>query len=172
MEENQPKTGKFALNFGLILGALSVVFGIMLFIQDAHTVQSTANQIIGIVMMIGVIIWAIYSFKKANSGFLSLGEALKIGAGVAVISAVVYIVYMLVLTNFLDPDFAVSIAENQKAAAEEAGEMTTQQIQQQYDGTINFFWITYPFILIFNTIIGLLIGLVGGLILKKAKPAY
>ncbi len=172
MEENQPKTGKFALNFGLILGALSVVFAIMLFIQEAHTVQSTANQIIGIVMMIGVIIWAIYSFKKANSGFLSLGDALKIGAGVAVISAIVYIVYMLVLTNFLDPDFAVSIAENQKAAAEEAGEMSTQQIQQQYDGTINFFWITYPFILIFNTIVGLLIGLVGGLILKKAKPAY
>ena len=59
------------------------------------------------------------------------GDALKIGAGVAVISAIVYIVYMLVLTNFLDPDFAVSIAENQKAAAEEAGEMSTQQIQQQ-----------------------------------------
>lgn len=172
MEENQPKTGKFSLNYGLILGALSVVFGIMLFIQDAHTVQSSTNQIIGIVMMIAVIIWAIHSFRKANAGFLSLGQALKIGAGVAVVSAIVYIIYLLVLSNFLDPDFAVSVAEAQKAAAEEAGEMTSQQIQQQYDGTINFFWITYPFILIFNILIGLVIGLVGGLIFKKAKPAY
>ena len=50
--------------------------------------------------------------------------------------------------------------------------MTAAQIQQQYDGTINYFWISYPFILIFNIIFGLIIGLVGGLILKKAKPSY
>jgi hypothetical protein len=72
----------------------------------------------------------------------------------------------------LDPEFAVKIAENQKAAGEAAGVMSTEQLQQQYDGTVNYFWISYPIILIFNIIAGLVIGLIGGLILKKAKPDY
>jgi hypothetical protein len=33
-------------------------------------------------------------------------------------------------------------------------------------------WITYPVILIFNILIGLIVGWIGGLIMKKAKPAY
>jgi hypothetical protein len=78
----------------------------------------------------------------------------------------------MLLVNVLDQEFAVKIAENQKAAGEAAGVMTDAEIQQQYDGTINYFWITYPFILIFNIIAGLIIGLIGGLILKKAKPDY
>ncbi|WP_343485986.1 DUF4199 domain-containing protein [Allomuricauda sp. d1] len=170
--ENPPKTGKFALNYGLILGALFVVFGIMLFLQDAHTSRSSVNQIISIVLMIGVIFWGVFNFRKANGGYLKLGEALKIGTGIALISAIIYIIYMLVLVNVLDTEFPVKVAELQKAAAEEAGVASTEQIQQQYDGTINYFWITYPFILIFNIILGLVIGLIAGLIFKKAKPAY
>ncbi|MEM8999265.1 MAG: DUF4199 domain-containing protein [Bacteroidota bacterium] len=172
MEENQPKTGTFSLNYGLILGGLSVAFGVMLFLQDAHTSQSSANQIIGIVMMAAVVFWGIYSFKKANQGYLTIGEALKLGTGIALISAIVYIVYLLILSNLLDPDFALKVAEAQKAAAEEAGTASPEQIQQQYDGTINYFWITYPIILIFNIVIGLVLGLISGLILKKSKPAY
>ena len=72
----------------------------------------------------------------------------------------------------MDPDFALKVAEIQKATDEAAGQMTAEQIQQRYDGTINYFWISYPFILIFSIIVGLVLGLVGGLIFKKAKPAY
>ena len=172
MENQPPKIGKFSLNYGIILGAIFVVFGVMLFMLDAHTTRSMANQIISIVLMIAVIIWGILSFKKANDGYLKLSQALKIGAGVALVSALIYIVYMLVLTNFLDTEFITKVAELQKADAEEAGVMSAQQIQQQYDGTIDYFWISYPVIIIFNIIIGLVIGLVGGLILKKAEPDY
>ena len=36
MEEQQPKTGKFALNYGLLLGLVSIVFGVMLYTQKMH----------------------------------------------------------------------------------------------------------------------------------------
>ncbi len=172
MEENQPKIGKFSLNYGLILGIISVVFGIMLYSMDAHYSRDPANTVISIVIMVAVIIWGIYSFRKANNGFLALGQALKLGAGIALISGIIAIIYTMVLANVMDPDFAVKVAEAQKAAAEADGQMTAAQIEQQYDGTINYFWISYPFILIFNIILGLVIGLIGGLILKKSKPAY
>ncbi len=172
MEDNQPKTGKFSLNYGLILGAIGVVFGIMLYSMDAHTSQDPSNTAISIVIMVAVIIWGIISYRKANNGFLTLGEALKLGAGIALVSGIITVIYTLLMVNVLDTEFAVKIAEGQKAANEAAGVLTDAQIQQQYDGTINFFWITYPFILIFNIIAGLVIGLIGGLILKKAKPDY
>ncbi len=172
MEENQPKTGKYSLNYGLILGGLSVAFSVMLFLQDAHTSRSPANTIISIALMAAVILWGIHSFKKANGGYLKLNQALKLGAGIALISGIVAIIYTLVLVNVLDTEFPVKIAELQRAADQEAGAMSAEQIQQRYDGTVNYFWFTYPFILIFSIIVGLVIGLIGGLIFKKAKPAY
>lgn len=172
MEENQPKTGKYSLNFGLILGLISVVFGIMLYTMDAHTSQDPANTVISIVIMVAVIIWGIISFRKANSGFLSLGEAAKLGAGIALVAGIIGVIYTMVMANVIDTDFALKIAEVQKAKAETDGVMTPEQIQQQYDGTINYFWISYPIILVFNIIAGLVVGVIGGLILKKAKPTY
>lgn len=168
MEQTQPKIGKFSLNYGLILGAVSVVFGLMLFSMDAHTTQDTSNTVIGIGLAVGVIIWALINFRKANGGLLSLGQAIKMGIGICLVSGVIYIVYLILLANVLDPDFITKIAENTKAAAEEAGVMTSAQIEQQYEGTINYFWISYPVILIASVIQGLIIGLIGGLIFKKS----
>jgi preprotein translocase subunit YajC len=172
MEENQPKTGKFSLNYGLILGLISVAFGIMLYSMDAHTTRDTTTQVISILIMVAITFWGIYSFRKANNGYLSLGEALKLGAGIALIAGIIAVIYTAIMANVIDPDFATKVAEIQKAADEAAGEFSSEQIQQRYDGTINYFWISYPFILIINIVIGLVIGLVGGLILKKQKPAY
>ena len=172
MEENQPKVGKYSLNYGLILGAISVIFGIMLFTMDAHYSQDTSNTVISIVIMVAVTIWGIYSFRKANGGYLSLGQAVKLGAGIALVAGIIGVIYTLILSNVMDPEFATKIAEINKAKAEAAGQMSAEQIQMQYDNTINYFWFGYPVILIFNIIIGLVIGLVGGLILKKSKPAY
>jgi hypothetical protein len=172
MEENQPKIGKFSLNYGLILGLISVVFGIMLYTMDAHTSRDPTTQIISIVVMIAITLWGIYNFRKANNGYLSLGQALKLGTGIALVAGIIAVIYTIVLANVIDPEFATKVAEIQKAGDQEAGELSAEQIQQRYEGTINFFWISYPFILIINIIIGLVIGLVGGLIFKKQKPAY
>ncbi len=168
MEQNQPKIGKFSLNYGLILGGVSVVFGLMLYSMDAHTSQDTSNTVIGIVLAVGVVIWALINFRKANAGLLSLGQAIKLGIGICLVSGVIYLVYLIFLSKVLDPDFITKIAENTKAAAQEAGVMTEAQIEQQYQGTIDYFWISYPFILIASIIQGLIIGLIGGLIFKKS----
>jgi len=168
MEQTQPKIGKFSLNYGLILGAISVVFGLMLYSMDAHANQDTSTQVIGIVLAVVITIWAIFNFRKANGGLLTLGQAIKLGVLISLIAGVIGIIYLIFLANVLDTEFITKIAENTRAAAEEAGVMTSAQIEQQYQGTIDYFWISYPFILIFNVIMGLVIGLIGGLIFKKS----
>ncbi|AWX43098.1 hypothetical protein HME9304_00085 [Flagellimonas maritima] len=172
MEENQPKTGKFSLNYGLILGGVSVVFGIMLFSQDMHTSQSPALMIIGIVLAAIITFLGINNFKKANGGFLTLSQALKIGAGIALISAIIAIIYNVVLVEFLDPDAPSKIMDARLGPALEEGTITQEQFEMQKEQSIKFWWMGYPVILILNIVIGLVLGLITGLILKKAKPAY
>ncbi|UII79131.1 DUF4199 domain-containing protein [Flagellimonas sp. CMM7] len=172
MEENQPKTGKFSLNYGLILGLVSVVFGIMLYTQDMHTSQSPALMIIGIVLAAIVTFIGISNFRKANEGFLTLSQALKIGAGIALISAIIAIVYNLVLVNAIDPDAPSKIMDARLGPALESGEITQEQFNVQKDQSLKFWWMGYPVLLILNILIGLVLGLISGLILKKAKPAY
>ena len=173
METSTPKIGKFSLNYGLILGGLGVVFALMLFMSDAHVSQSPVNSIISIVMSIGVIFWGILNFRKANQGLLSVGQAVKLGAGIALVSGIISVIWLLLLTNVLDPEFKAKSIEVSLAAAAEQGTLTAEQLQQQKEMSLQY-WeaFAYPSILIGSILIGLVIGLVGGLIFKKAAPDY
>ena len=104
MENQQGSLKTTMITYGLILGGISVVFQLMLFFLDMHYQQPPAVGIISIVIMVGVLIYAFIQFKKQNEGFISLSEALKIGLGISLISALIGTVYSLILTNVLDPD--------------------------------------------------------------------
>ncbi|MEM0934187.1 MAG: DUF4199 domain-containing protein [Bacteroidota bacterium] len=173
MDENQPKPGKFALRFGLILGAISMVFNIMLMSQGLHYEQTLPIQIIGIVILTTVVIIGIQQFKKANGGFLALGDALKLGTGIAVVAAVIGLLYFFILSNFIEPGFMDKVYEiGKEKALVDNPELTEEQIDQGIAMQKKFAWIAYPVILIIQAVIGLVAGLVGGLIFKKAKPDY
>lgn len=171
MENTQPTTGKYSLNFGLLLGAVGVAFQLMLYFVDAHATRSSAVQIVSVVLSVGIIFWGILSYKKANGGYLKIGEAVKMGAGISLISAIISILYMLFLSNVLDPEFASKMMDLQMAEAVEQGNMTSDQIAQAKEMGMKFYWVSYPIILIVSVFFGLIIGLVGGLIFKKSSQA-
>lgn len=172
MEEQQPKTGKFSFNYGLILGGISVIFGVMLYTQELHTSQSPALMVVGIVMAAVVTFLGISAFKKANGGYLTLTEALKIGAGVALIAGIIGVLYNIVLVNYIDPDAPSKIMDARLGPSLMNGEITQEQFDMQKEQSLKFWWMGYPVLLIINILIGLALGLITGLILKKAKPAY
>ena len=173
MEEQQPKTGKFALNYGLLLGLIGVVFGVMLYTQKMHYETSTAVIVISIVILAAIIFLGVNAFKKANGGYLTISEALKVGVGIALVGAIISLIYQFVLTNFIEPDFMDKAMEIAKPKAfEQNPNMTEEQWDQAVEMQKGFAWIQYPVGLIMNSIFGLVIGLIVGLILKKSKPSY
>ncbi len=173
MESQPPKTAKYALNYGLILGGLGIVFSLMLYFMDMHYQQGWANTVVAIAIMIFVLILAIIQFKKANGGFLSLAQALKVGIGAALVGGIISVLYTLIFTNVIEPDFwDKSLEMSKPIMAERNPKLTPEQIDNALETQRKFMWVTYPFILIFNLFIGFVISLISGLALKKAESEY
>lgn len=174
MEEVQLKTGKYALKFGIIAGVISLIFSIMLFFQGMHYEQNTVATIVGIAIAFAVIAFGINQYKKDNGGFLKLGQAVKLGAGIALVAGIIGLVYYALLTNnIIEPGFmekAVEIAK-QKAFLDNPN-LTQEQWDQGLEIQNKFKFLAYPFLLILNIIIGLVAGLIFGLIMKKDKSTY
>jgi len=134
MENQQASLKSTMITYGLILGGVSVIFQLMLFFLDMHYQQPPAVGIVSIVIIIGILVFAFIQYKKQNEGFLSLSEALKIGLGISLISAIVGIVYSMVLTEVIDPSTMQKSLDFQfETMRAENPEMTQDQINMARD---------------------------------------
>ena len=97
MENKSNSLKNIMITYGLLLGGISIVFNLMLFFLKMHYEQSTAVGIVSVVIMIGVLLFAFIQYKKSNEGSISLSEAIKIGLGVSLISAILGIIYAFIL---------------------------------------------------------------------------
>jgi len=173
MNPKNPSLKSIIITYGLLLGGISVVFQLMLFFLDMHYKNDTTAGIVSLVIMIGIMLYAFLQYRKFNEGFLSLGEALKMGIGIALVSALIGIVYTQILINVLDPDtmqkqMELSMetlkAENPEIP-QEALE-TARSMQEKMSSPLILTAIQIVFALFF----GFIISLIGGLIVKKSRP--
>ncbi|MGB0260575.1 MAG: DUF4199 domain-containing protein [Flavobacteriaceae bacterium] len=169
MTSNTPQIRNYAYKYGLIYGAITIVFSLMLHIMDLTYSGSNFPQIFGYVLLAVLIIWAVVSFRKYNQGKLSVGQATKIGTATALISAIITVLYIIVFANVIEPDFAEKLGElTSEQLREKAPQLTEDQIAQQVAMQTKFFWVSYPFILIVYSLYGLVLGWITGLFTKKA----
>ena len=169
MTSNTPQIRNYAYKYGLIYGAITIVFSLMLHIMDLTYSGSNFPQIFGYVLLAVLIIWAVVAFRKDNEGKLSVGQATKIGTATALISAIITVLYIIVFANVIEPDFAEKLGElTSEQLREKAPQLTEDQISQQVAMQTKFFWVSYPFILIVYSLYGLVLGWITGLFTKKA----
>ena len=173
MDTQTPSIKSTIITFGVILGSISVAFQLMLFFLDMHYKNDSTAGIVSLIIMIGVLLYSFISFKKQNEGFLSLSEALKIGIGVSLVSALIGIVYTQILVNFLDPDtMKKSLEMSMDTMRAENPEMpqealdTARSMQEKMSSPLIFSAVQIIFALFF----GFIISLIGGLIVKKSRP--
>ncbi|RZP03875.1 MAG: DUF4199 domain-containing protein [Flavobacteriales bacterium] len=162
------------LNYGLIMGGLSIAFTLMLFLMDMHYQNSSIQQWTGLLIMSGSIIFGQLNFKKINDGFISLGEGMKIGIGIVAIGSSIGILYGLFQGYVLDPETmtkAMDYAINQ--AIDQNPELTDDMINA-IEGAFEFF--SNPFLssaigITVSLFFGSLISLLTGLAVKKNRSA-
>ena len=171
MQTNTPTIRSFAYKYGIIISIITIAFSLMIHFMDLTYSGSSVPQIVNYVVSAACIIIAIVSFRSANGGLLSVRQAVKIGTATALITGVITVLYMLLFANVIEPDFVEKLGSEvtAKQMAERFPQMTSEQIQQQVDMQSKFFWISYPFILIFSCLYGLVVGWLTGLFTKRSQ---
>ena len=175
MEDQNLELKKYILQYGALLGGISVVFGLMLFSMDMHYQNETSTTVVSLVLTMGVIAFAQYSYRKDNEGFMSFSRALKLGVGIGLISAIIYSLFFIVLALVLDPD---TISKSNEVAIEKMSEWSfvTDEIleitETEMENTTKSRAIfnTCSSLIIGSITIGFVISLITGLILKRNRP--
>ena len=172
MMTSTPTVRSFAYKYGIIISIITIAFSLMIHFMDLTYSGSIVPQIVNYVVSATCIIIAIVSFRSANGGLLSLSQAVKIGTATALVSAIFTVVYFLLFTNVIEPDFVEKLGTEvtAKQIAERNPQLSSDEIQQAVDMQAQFFWVSYPFILIVYSLYGLVVGLVTGLFTKR-NPA-
>lgn len=158
------------LQYGTLLGIISVVFGLMIYFLDMHYTQETSIGIVSMVISISVIVLGQFNFRKENGGFMSLGDAIKLGLGIALISGIIGVTYQVLLVNVIDPNTIDKMMEvTQNKLIDDSPEITQEQLDQIIGMQKKFSTpgMMVAFGLIGSLFLGFIISFISGLILKR-----
>ena len=168
--ENQANSKSVILNYGLYLGLATVTISLVKYAMGALYTQEYYSGILGLILMIVFLVLGIKNYKADNGGFITFGQSVKVGIGVAMIASVISIVYILLLSNVLEPDFAINSIEAQKVMMADSFGMTEGQIEEATKNSLdNFFLSLIGGVLIINLFIGGIISLIAGAIMKRTE---
>jgi hypothetical protein len=168
--ENQLSSKSFMVNNGIILGVASILFALVLYATGNHLSPHWSASIINAIIFIGIIIYGIKQFKEANDHFLSWGQGVKIGVGVAIVGSLIVVIYNYLFMNFIEPDFMNQMMEVQNQTYLDQG-LTEEQIEAANKMTSSF---STPGIMAAVGIIsyaigGFIVSAIGAAIMKKSE---
>ncbi len=171
--ENQVSSSKFMLNYGLILGLIAVLLSVIGYVAGATEQGAQWPQWIFYLVFAVFIFYSINAFRTKNGGYMSLGQALKVGVGIAIVSGLIAAIYNYVFLTFIDPE----IMENLMLAAEDKmiednPSMTDEQVEMAMSWARKFAnpVLGGAFLVIFSAIFGFIYSLIAGLIWKREAP--
>ncbi len=172
MENQQKSTNKTALHFGIILGIVSILISVIIYALGMQYDQDWKTGMIGFLAMAIIVFLGIKKYKEFNGGFLTLGEAIKTGIGIALIGGIISVIYSYVFMNFIEPDFiANTMAGAEEKMLERNPNLTDEQIEQALSISKKMMspGIMSAIGILWSLFLGLIISLISGLILKKTE---
>ncbi len=108
-----------------------------------------------------------------NGGVVSFGQALKLGVLITLFPAIAFGIYDQIYVNFIDPDFYEDYYQVQMDSIEEANEVAYEARVAEIKSEMETF--SNPivqYLVMFATVllIGLVVSIISGLILKRDVP--
>ena len=168
MENQKSSATQTMLNYGLILGIVSILMSVGIYAMGMIYEQGMMVMLISFVIMAVIIFLGLKNFKAGN-GSLTLGEAIKIGLGIALVSAVISIIYNQIFINFIEPDFMENMMKvGEQKMLEQNPNMTDEQLEvaKGMQEKMSSPLIGIAFGIIGSLFFGFIISLIEGLILK------
>jgi len=175
MENQKSSMKQVMFTYGVYLGLATILINVINYaVGDTYDPESWV-QILGILVSIVFTVLALKQFRSGNEGLMSLGQALKIGVGASLISGVIYIIYMLVFTSVIEPNFYLNMEEVQyQKLLEQYPNWSDEQLEAAKENLSAFSGsgASSAIILIFSIFFGFVISLIAGLIMKQNRPEH
>ena len=172
MENQKSSSKQVMLNYGLILGVVSILLSVAIYAMGKIYDQDWKVMVISFIIMAVIIFMGLKNFKEGNNNLLSLGQALKIGLGIALIGGVVSVLYNQVFINFIEPDFMENMMKvGEQKMLEQNPNITDEQLEMAKEMQQKF---SSPLIgaaagIVGSLFFGFIISLIEGLILKRTE---
>lgn len=170
--ENQSPSKGIMINYGVVLGLLVVLIGVVTYslgqVYDPNIVFKILQYLIPLV----VIYLGIKKFRELNENSLTLGEAIKTGLGISLIGGIILAIYTFLLTNYIEPDYFTEYFELYETKLQnESPNMSDEQLEMSLAMTkkMSGTWITIGFVIMTSLFGGLIYSLVSGFILKRDR---
>ncbi|MDB0603463.1 DUF4199 domain-containing protein [Tenacibaculum maritimum] len=166
--ENQINSKSIIINNGLILGIISILLSVTMYAMGKHLEPHWSLSIISGILFVVLIVMGIKQYKAASSGFISWGQAVKVGVGISLIAALASVIYNYTFVTFIEPDFMNQMMEIQNQRMLEKG-MTDEQIDAANAMAKGM---SSPIMgaamgIISSAIIGFIISAIAGAVMKK-----
>ena len=175
MEIQKASVKKIALPYGAVLGLVTVLLSVVVYVMDLTYEQPWWQGVLAMIMIIVCTVMGIKAFKKDNSGFLSLGEAIKVGLAIALIASIIGVAFNLVFMNFIEPDFTANLlAVAETNMLEQNPNMTQEQIDMAMgiSETMMSPLILSALSIIWVLFLGFIVSLIAGLVMKVNRPEH
>jgi len=170
--ENKKSILKYSTTPGIILGIVFILISVIIYVSGIDQFENKwANNLIYIPMIIAIVYYQKDYRDNLNSGFLSIGEAVKIGVTVVVIATILSSIYSFIFLTYIEPDFMENmLIKVEEQILETNPEMTEAQLDMSISMAKKFMTpaFTIPMAIIWNAILALVVSLISGLVLKKS----
>ena len=170
MEEKKQSVVANALNFGLITGAVVIVYSLLLYIANLYMNRSLG--FVAYVLLLGGMVWGTLEYrKKSMNGFMTYGQAFSSCFLIGLFAGILATIYMFVFVQYIHPGLVNEVIEQTRIKLQEQN-MTEDQIESALDYTRKF---TTPIMmtiwgLVGYSLISLMLALVAAIVLKKPDP--
>jgi len=174
--ETKLSISKFSLNPGLMLGGILILISVITYVLGLNPVD---NSWIGWVSYTAMA-FAFFYYQKTyrdnfNDGFLSLGEAVKIGVTIAVVAGILTAIYNVIFMLYIEPDYIdkmlLKIEEQMLDANPDMPQAQIDMALAMSKKTMSPM-ISIPLGIIGSAVSGLILSLATGFFTKKNNPSF
>ena len=173
METKQASVKSVALNYGGLLGVVSILISVIAYVMNVHLERPWWLSVLSIAAMILFIVYGLKAFKMGNDGFLSLGEAIKVGLAISLIAGIISVLYNYIFMSFIEPEFVNQMMDmTQQKMMEDNPNMPQEQMDMAMSFTRKMMspGIMFAIGIIFSLFLGFIISLISGVVMKENRP--
>jgi len=163
-----------ALNYGIILGIISIILSITLYVLNL--MENTVAGFIPLIFLIVVMILGILNYRnKINGGFITYGKSLGTGVLIGLISSVIMAIYTFIFYQYIDPDMInYLLSKTEEKMLEQNPNLSDEQIEMAMKYTkkmMSPIWMAIN-TFIWTTLVALVASILISIITQKKDKSF